>query len=104
MPAVLPGEPDVAVAVFGRRVEIGVAAGLFGELVDGDLLGFRIVADDRVLTTIGDPGLAVLALDHAVRGGVRAELDGFRGAGLGIENPERTILLGCPPDEAVRSG
>src|SRR5690606_20988078 len=72
--AVLAGEPMHPVLVERAGVEVGVA-GLFGQLPDVDRPALRIVADDRVLPAVGDPGAAVGALHHPVRRRAFAERD-----------------------------
>src|SRR5439155_10576119 len=62
--AVLPGEPEHALVIERRGVQIRVAA---REPEDVHRLGGGVNADDRILPTVGHPGRVVRADDHTVR-------------------------------------
>src|SRR3546814_3682322 len=99
--AVLAGEPELAVAVVGRGVEVGVAA-LAGQGIALDGMSLRIDADDRVEPAVGDPWRTVRSHDHAVRRGAVAERDVQRLAGLRIESAQRALVLRGVPDRPAR--
>src|SRR3546814_7004866 len=101
--AVLAGEPELAVAVEGRGVEVGVAA-LAGQGIALDGMSLRIDADDRVEPAVGDPWRTVRSHDHAVRRGAVAERDVQRLAGLRIESAQRALVLRGVPDRPARRG
>src|SRR3546814_2741051 len=94
---VLAGEPELAVAVEGRGVEVGVAA-LAGQGIALDGMSLRIDADDRVETAVGDPWRTVRSHDHAGRPGAVAERDVERLAGLRVEASKRALVLHGGPD------
>src|SRR5262249_60901513 len=70
----LAGEPELAVAVERRGVEIGIGE-LAWERKQLDLARRRVDARDRVLPALGDPRHATRPDDDAMRRRVRAERD-----------------------------
>src|SRR5262249_34381141 len=101
--AALPGEPERALLVEGRGVEVGALETL-RQREQLHRLASRIEARDRVLPAFGDPGRAVGTDDHAVRRRALAERDLLDLAGLWIENAERALILRSVPHLAVRRG
>ena len=99
--AVLPGEPEDALAVEGRGVEVGVRE-IRRQREQLHRLGRRIDARDGVLPALGDPGGAVGPDDHAMRRSTRPERNLRHLAGLRIEDAERALALRGVPDRAVR--
>ena len=101
--AVLPGEPEHALAIKARGVEVGVAPFL-GQGEELDCTGRGIDPGDRVLPTFGDPGGTVGRNDHAVGCRSRTQRDQIRFPGPGIEPAEFARGLRGEPDCAVRRG
>src|SRR3546814_19732325 len=87
---------ELALAVEGRGVEVGVAA-LAGQGIALDGMSLRIDADDRVEPAVGDPRRTVRSDDHAVRRRAFAERDVHRLAGLRIESAQRALVLPGAP-------
>ena len=95
--AVLPGEPEHALAIKARGVKVGVAPFLRqGEELD--CTGRGIDPGDRVLPTFGDPGGTVGRNDHAVGCRSRTQRDQIRFPGPGIEPAEFARGLRGEPD------
>ena len=99
--AVLPGEPEDALAIEGRGVEIGVGKirlerGQLHRPVGG--IHWR----DRVLSALGDPGGAIGPDDHTMWRRARPERNLRHLAGLRIEDADRALALRGVPDRAVR--
>ena len=100
MDAALAGEPEDALLVEGRGIEIGVGEFL-RQREQLDLRGDRIDAGDGVLAALGDPRRAVRPDDDAVGRGAGPERDVLVLAGLGIEMAEKALLLAAVPHRAV---
>src|SRR5581483_11693215 len=98
--AVLPGEPQHALAVEGRGVEVGVGE-ILGQRIELDRLGGRVDAGDGVLSAVGDPGGAVGADADAVRRRLLAERELPGLPALRIEHADRALRLRGVPDRAV---
>ncbi len=98
--AVLTGEPEASAAIEGRGVEVDVAA-RSGQRPVLDLARARIDPHDGVRPALGDPGGAVRADDHPVRGGGRAKGDEIDLAAGRVEPPQVPAPLSGVPDDAV---
>ena len=101
--AALAREPEIAVAVEGAGVEVGVRRAL-GQRKHADLAVGPADADDRVLPAIGEPRRMVRPLDDAVRRGPRAERDQFRAPGRRLEPAQVTARLRRKEHAAVGRG
>src|SRR5574341_120679 len=99
--AALSGEPEDAVPVKGRGIEVRISAA-FGQGKDPDRIGRGIDADDGVLPAVRHPCRLVGTNDHAVWSGAAAEGNLLDLAGPGIQPPQRTLCLGRVPDGSIR--
>src|SRR5262249_33169690 len=96
----LPGEPEHALQIERRGVEVGVAR-VLGQLPDLDLPCLGVHTHDGVLAAVGEPRGAVRARDHAVRRGARAQGNEIEFPALGIEDAELAAALHRDPHRAV---
>jgi hypothetical protein len=99
----LAGEPEDAVPIERRRVQVGVPP-VRRQREDLDASRSGVDADDRVQPTVGDPRRPVGPDDDAVRCGSGSEPGLVDGAGRGIEVAEGAVLLARVPDAAVGGG
>src|SRR5262245_45818639 len=99
----LAGEPQDAIAVERRRVEVRVGMAV-RQLEDLDLVGHWVDADDRVETAVGDPRGTLRSDDHPVRRGPWSEIDLANVAGRRIEVAKRSNMLAGVPDATVDRG
>src|SRR5262249_30462723 len=98
--AALTGEPQHALLVEHRRVEVGVGRAAV-QLPDLHAVILAVDAGDGVLATFGHPGRTVGPDHHAVRRGTRAELDRLQPAVARIEQDQRAVALAGGPHRAV---
>src|SRR6185503_18121614 len=91
----LPGEPDNAVRIEHRGVEIRIRA---RHRVLRKRMSLVFHPDDCVETAIGHPCRAVRSDDHPMRRRTGSERDRLDSAGLRIEEPERSRRLRGIPD------
>src|SRR5260370_9043572 len=101
MNAGLSGEPENALLIERRRIEVSVGE-LPRQREQLDLASRRIDASDRILPTLGDPWRAVRSDDDAMGRGAGPKWNVLVLAGLRIEAAENAFLLPAVPDRAVR--
>src|SRR5690606_30748211 len=88
--ASLASEPVDSVGIEGAGIEVGVSA-VLGQLPHVDGLGLRIVADDRVLPAVGDPGLAVGTEHPPVRRRALAQRHLAVSPAVDVDDAERAL-------------
>src|SRR5262249_27836475 len=96
----LPGEPEDAVEIEGRRVE-ALGGPLRRKRGNRKLLPLLVHPDDRVQPTRGDPRRSVWPDDYPMRRRARSERDTARLSGGWIEHTQVPGPLRGVPDEAV---
>jgi hypothetical protein len=101
--AILPGEPQHAVTVEGRRVEIGIAP-INGQWITLHFFRGRIDTYDGIQAAVGDPWRAIGSDDHTMRRRSRSQRDMMCLAGLWIEAAQRARRLRGVPHRAIRRG
>ena len=101
--SLLTREPEQAVPVKGRSIEVGVGA-ISRQREPLHFVRHGIHADDRVQAAVGDPGRAVGPDDDAVWRRPGAELDRLEQAEPRIEPAELARELRRVPDAAVARG
>src|SRR5262249_35342742 len=92
-----------ALVIDGKRMR--VLRLRIGHFVFGDVAGLGVELADEAEVIAGEPDVAVLVLDEAVRTGLRRlERKFLDRAGLGIEAAELSGQLPGVPDRAVAGG
>src|SRR6185295_19623696 len=99
--AALAGEPEIAVTIERASIEIGIRRSV-GKREHSDDAIRPPDSDDRLLSTVRNPGRLVRTLNHPVRCGSCAQRNQFGTTCRRIEITKVATRLCGEPDAAVR--